>query len=73
MEPYYQDEWATIYHGDSSEIEAWLTADVLITDPPYGINWTVGAYNGGRKHDGIQNDGDSGARDFVLDAWAVPQ
>ena len=38
-EPFYADEWVTIYHGDSREIMPHLKPfDLLLTDPPYGIN-----------------------------------
>ena len=78
MNPYYQDDSVTLYHGDCLEISEWLAADVLVTDPPYGISWTVpaGAFNkhlGKRKHGvghrGIANDSDAQARDTVLQLW----
>ncbi len=38
MNPYYQDEYATIYHGDCREILPTLEkVDLVLTDPPYGI------------------------------------
>lgn len=38
LEPFYADEWVTIYHGDSREILPHLKSfDLLLTDPPYGI------------------------------------
>lgn len=39
MKPYYCDDYATIYHGDSREIISSLNGfDLTLSDPPYGIN-----------------------------------
>lgn len=37
MKPYYADDYCTIYHGDCREILPSVQADVVVTDPPYGI------------------------------------
>jgi site-specific DNA-methyltransferase (adenine-specific) len=37
VKPYYDDGTVTIYHGDAREIAPMIVADVVITDPPYGI------------------------------------
>lgn len=66
--PYYQDEHVTLYHGDCREITEWLTADVLVTDPPYGI-----AYQSGFQREvlaaSIVGDRDTTARDDALGTW----
>lgn len=39
MNPYYEHAGITIYHGDCREIlPALKKADLMLTDPPYGIN-----------------------------------
>ena len=37
MKPYYEDGSVTIYNGDCREVLPLVVADVVITDPPYGI------------------------------------
>lgn len=38
MDPYYEEDGITIYHGDTLEIMSTLDFDLIVTDPPYGIN-----------------------------------
>lgn len=40
MKPYYEDGSVTIYHGDAREILTHVEADVLVTDPPYGVEFS---------------------------------
>ena len=63
--PYYQDDLVTLFHGDCLEETAWLGADVLVTDPPYGM-----AYKSGWVKDRpISGDGDTAIRDKMLAVW----
>ena len=69
MKPYYEADGITIYHGDCREVDAWHTADVMVTDPPYGRNWRQGALSVSDAHHGIANDMDTSTRDEVLTLW----
>lgn len=65
MKPYYEDEWVTLYHGDCLEVTEWLDADVLVTDPPYGMAF-VSSKTTRRP---IEGDKDPAVRDAALRAW----
>ena len=85
MSLYYSGDGITLYHGDClTEHREWLEADVLVTDPPYGIGWTRngisrtscadrarGDYNGNQRpeHKGIKNDDSVDARESALKLW----
>lgn len=81
MKPYYSDDLVTLYHGDCREITAWLEADVLVTDPPYGTQFSADNPKGGygrRQNAGlgpegfvIANDCTTETRDEVLGMWSA--
>jgi site-specific DNA-methyltransferase (adenine-specific) len=67
MQPYCSMDGITLYLGDCIEVTAWLAADVLVTDPPYGIGYQSGWYDGPTRP--IHGDGDAVARDTALGLW----
>lgn len=79
MTPYYESAEITIYHADCREIFPDLNADVLVTDPPYGTQFSKANPKGGygrRQNAGlgpegfvIANDATTEVRDHVLAAW----
>ena len=52
MKPYYSEDGITIYHGDCREVLPGLErADVILTDPPYGVNFGYSAeYDDGQRN-----------------------
>ncbi len=80
--PFYADEWVSLYHGDCLELaDLWTCADVLVTDPPYGTQFSKvnpkGGYgrrqNAGLGPEGftIANDGTTETRDAALALWGT--
>ena len=73
IEPYYSHSGITIYCADCRDIIPNLPkADLLLTDPPYGISYSSGrtGHDGGTSLDGIVGDEDTSLRDFVLSVTA---
>lgn len=71
-EPYYQDDRVTLFHGDCLEIDEWLEANVLVTDPPYGIAYRSGMNRNkknARLRRPIAGDKSTESRDDALAMW----
>lgn len=68
--PYYDEDGITIYHGNCLEVTSWLAADVLVSDPPYGISYQS---RRSRIDDtiatSIASDDDTSVRDEALAEW----
>ena len=68
MKPYYEHGGVTIYHGDALALLPEIDADVLVTDPPYGIAHESGR-EGPFQHSQIANDETTATRDAALSLW----
>lgn len=69
VKPYYDRDGITIYHGDCREIMPTINADVMVTDPPFGIDYESGMESPGGMARSIAGDSDTAARDEVLQLW----
>ena len=57
MKPYYQDSAVMIYHGDCREILPDLgPVELVLTDPPYGLNYQSSWRIGWQRKEKIRND-----------------
>ena len=63
MTLYYEDDLVRLYHGDCREITEWLEADVLVTDPPYGMAYV------NRHGRSVPGDADPTIRDRTVALW----
>ena len=65
---YYEADGVTLYLGDCLEVQEWLTGDVLVSDPPYGVGYVSNHSKYGSTRP-IVGDDDPQARDSVLELW----
>jgi DNA modification methylase len=75
VEPYFDNGQIVIYHGDCRDILPTLPpVDLVLTDPPYGINYRSGmtGHDGGTALPGIVGDDDASLRDYALAAITAP-
>lgn len=70
-EPYYKDDFVTIYHGDCRKILPLLEpVDLVLTDPPYGINVANRSTVGGNEK--VKRKGQIGnvaPTQFLIGEW----
>jgi site-specific DNA-methyltransferase (adenine-specific) len=71
-EPYYQDDWVTIYHADCREILPHLPkADLVLTDPPYGYGWKT-SYSRFRRGSGDKQEIANDNHEITISEWHNP-
>lgn len=68
MSLYYEDEYVELHHGDCRAVRGWTRAQVLVTDPPYGMGFQSNMRKGA-KLDRIAGDRDTEIRDAVVELW----
>lgn len=72
MRPYYEQDGISIYHGDCGAILPLLNrADLLLTDPPYGIGEAAGKNKSRSKIAKAKDYGDSDWDNSPPDRWVV--
>jgi site-specific DNA-methyltransferase (adenine-specific) len=73
---FYDDGQITLFCGDCREFPQWTDADVLVTDPPYGMSYESSMNRGARRgvvkeKRPIAHDGTTAARDEALAMWGT--
>jgi DNA methylase len=66
---FHEEPGITLYCGDCREVLSEIHADVLLTDPPYGIAYTTGWRSPLDMARHVAGDHSTELRDFVLAWW----
>jgi DNA modification methylase len=64
MKPYYEHGGITIYHASCLSFLEWTASDVMVTDPPYGMD-----YRSGWSGQSVAGDKHTRVRDGALALW----
>lgn len=67
-EPFYADDHVTVFHADARDVLPLVEADVMVTDPPYGMSYVSHSAKAGPS-DPIAADKDTSLRDWALEQW----
>ncbi len=68
IEPYYEENGITIFHGDCREILQQLEpVDLVLTDPPYGMNVDIGKFQRIGRPDYQWHDVEHAGNDWMAD------
>jgi hypothetical protein len=72
-EAYYEADGIALYLGDCTDVDVWLAADVLITDPPYGTQFTDGNPKGGygRRQNAAGNSRHASTRNVGVEGFTI--
>jgi DNA modification methylase len=66
LKPYYDRGGIVIYHGDSREILRSVNADVMVTDPPYGVAMGSQDHPSGKTSYASFDDTEEAVRSLVV-------
>lgn len=73
MTPYYDADGITIYHGDCLDILPTLTADLVVTSPPYNLGNMVGGLanltGGYDEYADTRSDYDEWQQSVIAELW----
>jgi hypothetical protein len=70
LKPYYEKDGITIYHGDARGILPAIAGDILVFDPPFGIEYESGWDSPRGMARSIAGDNSTAVRDFCID-WSA--
>jgi len=56
MKPYFERDGITLYHADCRALLPTMTADLICTDPPYGIGVAGKRFGGGKSSKRVTRD-----------------